>query len=393
MAPAPILTAETVPAYCKERATEIGRFGADAELTAKAIMGGNVNYAFVVEEAATGKTAFVKQAPEFVAVFGPDGFPLTSARMQLEIDVYNAWRKILGPEGAARFLPEIYHFDKMNMVFVMEFLAGCDLLDKRMVTVGKVSEATGASLGEFMGITHAATHNTKLPKEQADALVKDYENRPMRDIQLEFVFTKAYKETTPEERAGLDMNEAFLKEIEALKAAYNGACTETGLVLSHGDLHPGSIMVDEDSGKVKIIDPEFTVYGPPGLDVGSVLSGFVLAAVHHAHEKGPESAAAVGTIKTGSAAVWKSYSDAMTKGGIPADVVQKIGVETVGFTVAEVCRTALGKAGDRKWLQFEDKDKKAAAVKCALGIVERCMTGRHTGGMEMLLKELDALVA
>jgi hypothetical protein len=29
---------------------------------------------------------FVKQAPEFVAVFGPDGFPLTSARMQQEMD-------------------------------------------------------------------------------------------------------------------------------------------------------------------------------------------------------------------------------------------------------------------------------------------------------------------
>ena len=42
--------------------------------------------------------------------------------------------------------------------------------------------------------------------------------------------------------------------------------------LCHGDLHPGSIMVNSD-GICKIIDPEFTVYGPPGLDVGSVLSG------------------------------------------------------------------------------------------------------------------------
>ena len=52
--------------------------------------------------------------------------------------------------------------------------------------------------------------------------------------------------------------------------------------LCHGDLHPGSIMVNQDEGTVKIIDPEFAVYGPPGLDVGSLLSGFVLAAVHHA---------------------------------------------------------------------------------------------------------------
>ena len=52
--------------------------------------------------------------------------------------------------------------------------------------------------------------------------------------------------------------------------------------LCHGDLYPGSIMVNQEKGLVKIIDPEFAVYGPPGLDVGSLLSGFVLAAVHHA---------------------------------------------------------------------------------------------------------------
>ena len=39
----------------------------------------------------------------------------------------------------------------------------------------------------------------------------------------------------------------------------------------------------QEEGTVKIIDPEFAVYGPPGLDVGSLLSGFVLAAVHHAY--------------------------------------------------------------------------------------------------------------
>ena len=67
--------------------------------------------------------------------------------------------------------------------------------------------------------------------------------------------------------------------------------------LCHGDLHPGSIMVNQEKGLVKIIDPEFAVYGPPGLDVGSLLSGFVLAAVHHAssgEEGGAEAVKALG---------------------------------------------------------------------------------------------------
>ena len=39
----------------------------------------------------------------------------------------------------------------------------------------------------------------------------------------------------------------------------------------------------------------------------------------------------------------------------------QIGAETVGFAVAEVCRTCLGFAGGRKWLQFDDAAVKAAA--------------------------------
>lgn len=94
----------------------------------------------------------------------------------------------------------------------------------------------------------------------------------MRDIQLEFVFTKCYKESTEAQRVGLNMTDEFLKEIETLKREYNGQTKN--LVLCHGDFHPGSVMVSPD--RVKVIDPEFTVYGPPGLDVGSLLSGYVL---------------------------------------------------------------------------------------------------------------------
>ena len=35
-------------------------------------------------DAESGESVFVKQAPEFVAFLGPNGLPLTSARMQQE---------------------------------------------------------------------------------------------------------------------------------------------------------------------------------------------------------------------------------------------------------------------------------------------------------------------
>ena len=109
-----ILTADTVPQYLEERVTElsavIGSKDDLKDVKVSAIQGGNVNYAFCIT-LQSGKTIFLKQAPEFVAIFGPDGFPLTSERMQREMDVYAEWRTQLGEELASKYLPTIYYFD------------------------------------------------------------------------------------------------------------------------------------------------------------------------------------------------------------------------------------------------------------------------------------------
>jgi hypothetical protein len=55
----------------------------------------------------------------------------------------------------------------------------------------------------------------------------------MRDIQLEFVFTKCYKEATDEQRAGLNVDAAFQQEIETLKAQYNGQSESLVLVRTY----------------------------------------------------------------------------------------------------------------------------------------------------------------
>ena len=137
-------------------------------------------------------------------------------------------------------------------------------------------------------------------------------------------------------------------------------------------------MTGEDNGQVRVIDPEFTVYGPPGLDVGSLLSGYILAAVHHSY-LGNETEAkkkAVGSITGGVKASWDAYKSELSKGGLSDELIREIEVESVGFAVAEVCRTALGFAGIRLWLQFDDPKVKEAAVQKALSIVQvECSCG------------------
>lgn len=354
-----------------------------------------MNFAFCVRSS-DGKAVFVKQAPEYVAVFGPDGLPLTSSRIQKEVSILKEWTSILG-DDADTYLPKLYFFDDENKVFVMEFLEGFTLLDHHLVTYpsldSEVSIAT--QLGTFMAQTHAATHSSKVSSERAAFLTTEYENRALRDIQLEFVFTKAYKEVSQTTSKGFTVDDAFLAEVNALKARYNGEVGAGNMSLCHGDLHPGSVMVNAagEDVQVRVIDPEFTVYGPPGLDVGSLLSGYILAAVHQSYssDKEEEKLKNVTAICKGVVAAWDAYKTTMSKRGISDELMKEIEVESVGFAVAEVCRTALGFAGVRLWLQFDDAKVKEEAVQTALSVVSKCMTTRHETGMQVLFDCLDRL--
>ena len=340
---------------------------------------------------------FVKQAPEYVAVFGPDGLPLTSARIQMEVSILKEWKAIIGDDAEEKYIPKLYYFDNKNKVFVMEFLDGYDLLDHYLITSPSPNVDVSKKLGEFMALTHTATHSSNIAPIQSEVMTKQYENRALRDIQLEYVFTKAYNEVSEQTTKGFKVDDKFLKEINALKKRYNGETGKGNMCLCHGDLHPGSVMVkveDDNDAQIRVIDPEFCVYGPPGLDIGSLLSGYILAAVHQsfAHANDVEAKAlALSAITDGIVACWETYSSIMKEGGISKKIMKEIERESVGFAVAEVCRTALGHAGMRLWLQFDDKEVKEAAVQSALSIVQKCMTARHTEGTEVLFNCLKSL--
>ena len=49
--------------------------------------------------------------------------------------------------------------------------------------------------------------------------------------------------------------------------------------LIHGDLHTGSIFVDEDY--IKVMDCEFAFYGPIGYDLGTIMANFIFSYVYH----------------------------------------------------------------------------------------------------------------
>jgi len=147
-------------------------------------------------------------------------------------------------------------------------------------------------------------------------------------------------------------------------------------------------MVNDTTGEAKVIDPEFCVYGPPGLDVGSLLSGMVLAGIYHKYSK---TDGAVELISQRILQIWESYTTTMKGNGISDESITRIGEDAVGFACCEVARTALGFAGDRVWLKFEDPAVADAAEQTALSVAKNAMLGRKGPGVAIFATELGGL--
>jgi 5-methylthioribose kinase len=222
----------------------------------------------------------------------------------------------------------------------------------------------------------------------------------MRAPLVRYVFSKCYREA--ERAATLREDATFMAAVEALKAAYRGEIA-TNLALCHGDLHAGSVMVAPGGASVmrmasgappivKVIDPEFAIYGPPGLDLGCLFSSYVLAALARSVALGTtrdERARELGELRDAVAAIWEAYTGAMSERGVPAAVLEAISADAAGFAGCEVARTALGFAGVRG-LPIEDADVKAKAEATALDIAVRCIRGR-SAGVAGILAEIEEI--
>ncbi len=89
-----------------------GIFSNEAELRGEEIGDGNINYIFRVVEDKTGKSVVLKQADKFLR---SSGRPLDLDRSRIEAEILK-----LEGEYAPEFVPEIYRYDDIMCVIVME---------------------------------------------------------------------------------------------------------------------------------------------------------------------------------------------------------------------------------------------------------------------------------
>ena len=257
-----LLDCDEVISYVKEK----NLFPENANLTVKEIGDGNINYIFKVENKIEGKSIVLKQADKLLR---SSGRPLDLTRSKIEANILRIENNL-----APHFVPEIYFYDEIMCVLAMEDISEYKNLRTELIA-GKIFPNFADNISEFLSRTLLLTTDLFMNKFEKKKNVKEFINPELCDISECLVFTEPYDNnknrniiTTGNEEfvenmlyKNEDLHFSMLKLREKFMNYYQS--------LIHGDLHSGSIFINEKG--IKIIDPEFSFYGPMAYDIGNVI--------------------------------------------------------------------------------------------------------------------------
>jgi len=257
-----LLDCDEVISYVKEK----NLFLENDDLTVKEIGDGNINYIFKVENKIDGKSIVLKQADKLLR---SSGRPLDLARSKIEANILRIENNL-----APHFVPEIYFYDEIMCVLAMEDISEYKNLRTELVA-GKIFPNFADNISEFLSRTLLLTTDLFMDKFEKKKNVKEFINPELCDISECLVFTEPYDNNRNRNiiTAG---NEEFVENIlyknedlhfSILKLREKFMNYSQSLI--HGDLHSGSIFINEKG--IKIIDPEFSFYGPMAYDIGNVI--------------------------------------------------------------------------------------------------------------------------
>ncbi|EGQ80729.1 S-methyl-5-thioribose kinase [Fusobacterium animalis ATCC 51191] len=257
-----LLDCDEVISYVKEK----NLFSENADLIAKEIGDGNINYIFKVENKIDGKSIVLKQADKLLR---SSGRPLDLTRSKIEANILKIENNL-----APHFVPEIYFYDEIMCVLAMEDISEYKNLRTELMA-GKIFPNFTEGISEFLSRTLLLTTDLFMDKFEKKKNVKEFINPELCDISECLVFTEPYNNNR-NRNVITSGNEEFVKntlyENEDLHFAIlklREKFMNYSQALIHGDLHSGSIFINEKG--IKIIDPEFSFYGPMAYDVGNVI--------------------------------------------------------------------------------------------------------------------------
>ena len=367
-------------------------FDADS-LIINEIGDGNLNFVFLVTSSSNAsKQLIIKQAVPYLRCVG-ESYPLSKERMTYEIRSLERFAQL------SPYIPNIYHSDEEMSVLIMEYLSTHIIMRKGMIE-GIEYPKFAEHISSFLANTLFKTSSLYLSSSDKRTLVSQFiGNSELCKLTEDFVFTAPFMED--ETNAELPELSDVAKHIEndlelktkILHLKYKFMNQSDALL--HGDLHTGSIMINQD--ETYVIDSEFAFVGPMGFDVGALIANLVMSWVSHTVQDNDSrySDLILETINS----VWQRFDEKfrtlcneakesalLAKGFANNEILkayqeqymQTLLQESIGFAGCKIIRRQFGIAGVEDIRGIEDDAVREEANRLAISIGERFIKQYHT---------------
>jgi len=265
-----LMNVNDITEYVEEK---LSFFPKDAKLECKEIGDGNLNYVFRLVDKETNKSIIIKQAGEVTRI---------SADMKLSTDRGRIEAKILGIQGkyAPGLVPQVYLYDGVMCAMMME-----DMIGHTMMRTGlmkhEIYPLFSDHISTFLVNSLLLTTDVVMGHKEKKENVKSFINPDLCEISEDLVYSEPFIDYNHRNNVFAPNAEFVQKEIyedkelhlEAAKLKFNFMNNAQSLI--HGDLHTGSIFINQEH--TYVFDPEFAFFGPMGYDIGNVLANMFFA--------------------------------------------------------------------------------------------------------------------
>ena len=359
------------------------------ELVSKEIGDGNLNYVFRISDTVDGKSVIVKQALPYLKVAGA-GWKLTLDRNRIEFEAMKCQNEVF-PNS----VPKVYEHSDVYAATVMEDLGNMDVLRKGLMNMEKYPNFP-KQIGQFMARNLFLTSDLGMGAMEKKKNVCKFISPELCDITERLVLTNPYMDAEDN-----DINEYIKdfvkneiwnsKELRLETAKLKSIFTTKAESLLHGDLHTGSIFIDQS--KAIIFDTEFAFYGPYSYDIGLLFANIILNYVswEGKEEKGLNEIKEYRKYLLNLICdIWKEFyecldclwknesKDIITEiDGFEEEYINNLIHETIGFCCCEVMRRIIGMAHVPDLDSIEDLQDRSKAQILGLKIAKRLIINRN----------------
>jgi len=367
-------------------------FNADS-LIIDEIGDGNLNFVFLVTSSSdASRQLIIKQAVPYLRCVG-ESYPLSKERMTYEI------RSLEHFATLSPHIPKIYYSDEEMSVLIMEYLSSHIIMRKGMIEsieYPKFSE----HISSYLAHSLFKTSSLYLSSSDKRTLISQFiGNSELCKLTEDFVFTAPFMEdeTNAELPELSDIAQRIANDVELktkiLDLKYKFMNQSDALL--HGDLHTGSIMINQD--ETYVIDSEFAFVGPMGFDLGALIANLVMSWVSHTVQDNDSrySDLILDTINS----VWQLFNEKfltlwnetkesalLTKGFANDEILQTyqeqymqtLLQESIGFAGCKIIRRQFGIAGVEDIRGIKDDALREKANRLAIEVGERFIKQYHT---------------